>query len=1643
MGFLRRYRNRIIFDTALFLIGFTIAIVIQPQPVGISIVTKAKTKKAAPRKKLLGEFPKALAPPKAKGRAPLDLRQIVGDTQPLIIRPGEYAGGLPPIKPRVAESSVPDLSTYGPTGTPIISGFVEELGEYNSELSGRNGLVVYEKMRRSDADVAAILAACKLPIRGAEFKVIPGIKENEPGFDLAKEIAEDVEDNLFGGLEYENSLGMKFTQRWEEVIENALLCMDFGCSGYEDIWKIDGNKVRLTKMAPRLPLTFYRFHVEEDGETLKSVEQWGYRGNQFVNVAVPSDKFTLFSLNKEGSNFYGRALALDTPVPTPDGWKTMGDLNVGDEVFDEQGMVQEVTAVANWKNRPCYKVTFDDSESIVADENHEWLTHTFNDRAQRKEPSLKTTKQIAGTVLHHNSKQEDSATCSNHSIPCAKPLEYPEKELAIDPYVLGLWLGNGDGAYSRIAFHANDVQWFADDLVDLDYDVAVGHNGSVGGLGRVITVFGLITQIKGLGLFKNKHVPSDYLFGSVAQRLRLLAGLMDSDGSVNADGQCSFSNANPLLIRSVIDLVRSLGVIPTVVPLPMAYRVQPAWEVRFAPNFIVFRLPRKAEKLELIIEQKKFIRKVRHYITSVERVRSRETKCIEVSGTSHLFLVGEGLCPTHNSLLRSAYQHWYIKNGLYRIESIACERNGAGVPTIIMGPTGSLEDKQAATNWVNNLAAHESTSMVLPNGWTFDLVSVKGRPKDMEPPIKHHSEMICRSVLAMFMTLGSSSSGSRALGSTMVDFFQLSEEAAGKFICDTISDNTIRRYVDFNYPSKKDMPYPRLAIPNITTLNPLDMMGAIKDIATSNVDLIQPDDDTENWFRRKVGMPTKSKEPRVRYAPVTQKVQETATDPTALEHDAGDAPLTPEQEQAGNKQPVGSPGKQKAQRDQQQQQDKNNPQAPKLPKIQPTVPGQNPQGQKGVVPTVPSNPALPKQSMSELLGGGPGSGGNEAEFVALAEPRRPLRSEEQHHDFEGHVKRADSTAVSIRRLLGAKKPELIADASQRALALEPEHLSTLNLPFDRNLAARIEKATSIAHDYGYSQVYAERYRATGKSKKEQPHAVLLSHRLHNRKQWHGLDVSIENEKGTLRSGTDKNGNDWSQLISVPYGYIRMSHKSRPEEHVGKPSTIGNDEDHIDCYLGNDSTAQFVYIVHQNDPDTKAYDEDKVILNASNEATAKQIYMSNHGRSEEAFGFMTTMTVREFKQALEDGHGQLKLKQSKETLAEKSASQDRPGLIAKAAVSDLNNSITARAKASHIDNYKKGLRDVDLGDAIASDMFDGSDSVLDRIAGEAARSAVAGGRYAAFEELADEISSYARSEAMDQNTCDACEEGDGNEWDTLDDVDWSPGDDCEGADMCRGQLMPIFADEGTVELQRETIPLKETALTVKPYEPQNEKSKEINVSDVLMLIERAITGTKPEININMPEMKAPSFADIKIPDIKIDIDTGHQLFERMLSEQNKENATLIQNTLGAFRESIATAIEDLRNGQISLTEVLAEKTVASEGKQQELSEKTENQISTAVQSLRDGLSGLAGKQNDVQQLLTEEVERLKNALKSKPEASSFDTLLTEFRRQSQESQEKTEKEIAQLSAKVGKKRKVIKKVHRDAEGKITHVTETEE
>jgi hypothetical protein len=204
--------------------------------------------------------------------------------------------------PDAGKVSVPQPT--GLPGTPIFSGFLRDFGEYNSQLEGLTAVRTYEKMRRSDAQVAATLLACELPIRAAHWDVMPAIPQS--GTD--REIAGFVRENLFGGLEYVSPSGLKVSQCWDDVLRNALLMLAFGAAAHEEVFAVDGARVRLARLAPRLPITFYRWLTDADGETLLALNQYGYRNANFESVQIPADRLAVFTFNQEGANFFGRSM---------------------------------------------------------------------------------------------------------------------------------------------------------------------------------------------------------------------------------------------------------------------------------------------------------------------------------------------------------------------------------------------------------------------------------------------------------------------------------------------------------------------------------------------------------------------------------------------------------------------------------------------------------------------------------------------------------------------------------------------------------------------------------------------------------------------------------------------------------------------------------------------------------------------------------------------------------------------------------------------------------------------------------------------------------------------------------------------------------------------------------------------------------------------------------------------------------------------------------------------------------------------------------------------------------------------------------------------------------------------------------------
>ncbi|MCU1692555.1 MAG: Deoxycytidine triphosphate deaminase [Frankiales bacterium] len=353
----------------------------------------------------------------------------------------------------------------------------------------------------------------------------------------------------------------------------------------------------------------------------------------------------------------GKALGLDTEVPTPWGWTTMEHLEVGDEVFDETGAPTRVVAATDvMTDRPCFEVLLSDGSRFVADAQHLWVTTTKAERVRVRGGHASvarsvTTEQLAATLR--------AGREWNHHVAMAGPAQYADRDdLPVDPYVLGVWLG--DGTTSCATVTTADAQ-VVDEVRAAGYDVhrtSAPYGWRVGGrpedrardaAGRYAPDAGLNSVLRAEGLLGDKHVPQQYLTAGYDQRLALLQGLMDSDGYADTLGRCEFVSTLEHLSDAVVELAASLGLRPVKRKKRVTlYGVEcsPAYQVKFVPHLPVFRLQRKLDRLAPKLRQSRH-----RAVVAVRPLSSVPVRCIQVAAPSGMFLVGRTYVPTHNSSL--------------------------------------------------------------------------------------------------------------------------------------------------------------------------------------------------------------------------------------------------------------------------------------------------------------------------------------------------------------------------------------------------------------------------------------------------------------------------------------------------------------------------------------------------------------------------------------------------------------------------------------------------------------------------------------------------------------------------------------------------------------------------------------------------------------------------------------------------------------------------------------------------------------------------------------------------------------------------------------------------------------------------------
>lgn len=330
---------------------------------------------------------------------------------------------------------------------------------------------------------------------------------------------------------------------------------------------------------------------------------------------------------------HGKEISDNQIVATTKGIKKHGDLIVGDYVFGRDGTPVKVLWVSE-KTRSEYVVSFSDGAKIECHGNHEW---TVYNRFRQKEETIETKHMASSTIYNGDGKRGSRYKYQVNSNVCVM---FDSRNVDLDPYVLGAWLGDGDSSCGIIHIGNNDVEIIGNSTYKF--------KESKGTTTRKFYSPELNLLLKNNGLIKNKHIPDMYKYNSVEVRKNVIAGLIDTDGYVyHRNGRITISNTNKRIIDDAAFILRSLG--QSVVVCEFKPRVSSSgivgkkivYQLCFNPT-MTFPTKVKRKKITKLSINKK------RAIVSIERKEGLGYgNCIQVDGG--IYLVGDTFIPTHNS----------------------------------------------------------------------------------------------------------------------------------------------------------------------------------------------------------------------------------------------------------------------------------------------------------------------------------------------------------------------------------------------------------------------------------------------------------------------------------------------------------------------------------------------------------------------------------------------------------------------------------------------------------------------------------------------------------------------------------------------------------------------------------------------------------------------------------------------------------------------------------------------------------------------------------------------------------------------------------------------------------------------------------
>lgn len=505
-------------------------------------------------------------------------------------------------------------------------------------------------------------------------EIINGLKKRfsrPPSYDdlsaLLSELQYAMEDNPEITLD-----GRDFIMTYSAFIKKTALSM------YERTSDRKWDALYWKALKFEAPYLFDSYLIYLERKRLKKDMFYLPKRKQFLKIGLTQlgqdmedDKLDIGSLSMPPGT--QKAQPLYSRILTPSGWKTMGDMRVGEKVISGTGKICNVTGVFPQGKKPIYELTFDDGSKCRCSDEHLWTVQTRDDRKRKNKDGSEKYRTIPLKDMLGNYKIENGKR-NNYSIDYVPKIDcFEEKDFLIHPYVLGCLLGNGALSSGNLIISTKDCellenmkQYLPDDFSFVfkgKYDYRINTNSK--------HIKGKSSLRKALEHYKldglksiDKHIPKEYLFGSYQQRLDLLRGLMDTDGHASKiNTNCSYSTISKQLAKDVKELVNSLGGYAQITKTKAGYKKDGKY-IRCNDCYIViigfsseqpnpFFIKRKADRYK---PKRKVLKR---FITNIKFVEEDECQCIYIDDPCHLYITDNYII-THNTTWLKFFASWVI-----------------------------------------------------------------------------------------------------------------------------------------------------------------------------------------------------------------------------------------------------------------------------------------------------------------------------------------------------------------------------------------------------------------------------------------------------------------------------------------------------------------------------------------------------------------------------------------------------------------------------------------------------------------------------------------------------------------------------------------------------------------------------------------------------------------------------------------------------------------------------------------------------------------------------------------------------------------------------------------------------------------------